>query len=127
MILVVDDDETVLEQAEEILNRNRRVFLTSDADQALELAQNLGFSVALVDLDLSGGDGFTLIRKLRNVVPELSIIVISDALHALTIEEAKKLGAVEVLKKPITREWKPIVERVRERRSGEYYFHEGAD
>ena len=47
MILVVDDDEALLEQAQEILNRNRQVFLASDADRAFELARELGFSVAL--------------------------------------------------------------------------------
>lgn len=116
MILVVDDDEAFLEQAQEILNRTRQVFLASDTKRALELAGGLGFSVALIDLDLPGEDGFALIRKLRETVPDLSIIVISSALHSLTLEDAKKLGAVEVLKKPITPEWKPVVERIRERR-----------
>jgi DNA-binding response OmpR family regulator len=109
MILVVDDDEAFLEQAQEILNRNRQVFLASDADRAFELARELGFSVALVDLDLPGEDGFELIRKLRDTVPELSIIVVNSALHSLTLEDARKLGAVEVLKKPITSDWKPVV------------------
>lgn len=117
MILVVDDDEAFLEQAQEILNRNRQVFLVSDTERAFDLAKELGFSVALIDLDLPGEDGFALIRKLRDTVPELSIIAISSAGHSLTIEDARKLGAVEVLKKPITPEWKPVVERVRERRS----------
>src|SRR5712691_13505529 len=117
MILVVDDDEAFLEQAEEILNRNRQVFLASDADRAFELARELGFPVALVDLDLPGEDGFALIRKLHDAVPELSIIAISSALHSLTLEDARKLGAVEILKKPITPDWKPVVERVRAGRS----------
>ena|SRR5712691_4539033 len=117
MILVVDDDEELLEQAQEILNRNRQVFLASDVDRAFELARELGFSVALVDLDLPGEDGFALIRKLHDAIPKLSIIAISSALHTLTLEDARKLGAVEVLKKPITQDWKPVVERVRAGRS----------
>ena len=114
MILVVDDDEALLEQAQEILNRNRQVFLVSNADRALELARELGFSVALVDLDLPGEDGFALIRKLRDTVPELSIIVVGSTLHNITLEDARKLGAVEVLRKPITPDWKPVVERIRQ-------------
>ena len=117
MILVVDNDGAFLEQAQEILNRIRQVFLASDADRAFELARELGFSVALIDLDLPGEDGFELIRKLRDMVPELSIIAVISALHSLTLEDARKLGAVEVLKKPITPDWKPVVERVRDRRS----------
>jgi hypothetical protein len=54
MILVVDHDVSFLELASTILNRDRQVFLALDAKQAFQLAQHLGFSVALVDLDLKG-------------------------------------------------------------------------
>ena len=113
MILVVDNDPTVLDKAQQILNRDRQVFLAMDATRALELSGNLGFSVALVDLDLPGGAGFELIRTLRRSIPDLQIIAITNATSGLTPEDAQKLGVVEVLKKPITPEWKPVVERVR--------------
>ena len=67
VILVVDDDAAVLEKAEEILNQNRQVLLASDMNRALELAQSLGFSVVLVDLNLRGIGGLKLIQKLRRV------------------------------------------------------------
>jgi len=118
MILVVDDDPAVLDQALQILNRERQVFLTPDPIRALELAGNLGFSVALVDLDLPGGAGFDLIKTLRWTIPDLQIIAITSAIHSLSPEDAQKLGVVEVLKKPITPDWKPIVERIRAHRSG---------
>lgn len=117
MILVVDDDATVLDQAQQILNRERQVFLAKDSTRALELAGNLGFSVALVDLDMPGGAGFDLIRRLRRSVPDLQIIAISSATHSLSAEDAQKLGVVEVLRKPISPAWKPIVERIRARRA----------
>ena len=113
MILVVDDDPTFLEQAREILNRERRVFLASDAQHAWRLAQRLGFSVALVDLDLRGEDGLALIARLHAAFPELAIIAISGEAHEQVLQDAKASGAVEVLPKPITPEWKPVVERLR--------------
>jgi CheY-like chemotaxis protein len=117
MILVVDNDATVLDQAQQILNRDRQVFLADDPSRAMELAGNLGFSVALVDLDLPGGAGFDLIRRLRQSVPQLQIIAITNAAHSLSAEDAKKLGVAEVLRKPITPAWKPVVERIRARRA----------
>ena len=117
MILVVDSDPTVLDQAQQILNRDRQVFLALDATRALELSGNLGFSVALVDLDLPGGAGFDLIRTLRRNVPDLQIIAITDAIYSLSAEDAQKLGVVAVLKKPITPEWKPVVESIRTSRA----------
>jgi CheY-like chemotaxis protein len=116
MILVVDDDPMVLDQAQQILNRERQVFLAEDATRALDLAGNLGFSVALVDLDLPGGAGFDLIRTLRRSVPDLQIIAVTNAISSLSSEDAQKLGIVEVLRKPITPAWKPVVERIRARR-----------
>jgi CheY-like chemotaxis protein len=118
MILVVASDLTVLDQAQQILNRERQVFLAPDAVQALELVGNLGFSVALIDLDLPEGTGFDLIRTLRWTVPDLQIIAVTNAIHSLSAEDAHKLGVVAVLEKLITADWKPVVERVRASRAG---------
>src|SRR5689334_10850970 len=105
MILVVDNDTEVLDKAQQILNRERQVFLAKDSARALDLAGNLGFSVALVDLDLPDGAGFDLIRTLRRSVPDLQIIAITNAIHSISPEDAQKLGVVEVLRKPITSDW----------------------
>jgi DNA-binding NtrC family response regulator len=118
MLLVVASDPTILDKALQILNRERRVFLAPDATQALELAGNLGFSVALVDLNLPEGAGFNLIKTLRRSVPDLQIIAITNAIQRLSPQDAEKLGVAAVLKRPITPDWKPIVERIRERRAG---------
>ena len=113
MILIVDDDPAFLEKARQVLNRDRQVFLASTSRQAYTLAQDLGFSVVLVDLNLSGGDGITLIRKIRANVPGLPIVAITEDLDKATRELAQDLGVAEVLKKPVTTEWKPVVDRVR--------------
>src|SRR5579883_1677472 len=113
MILVADDDIEFLTLASELLNRDRKVFLAFDAQQAFMLAQHLGFSVALVDLDLKGKDGLLLIQKLRGTLPHLPVIAISSSIGSDAVDTAKQFGAVEVLVKPITHEWKPIVERFR--------------
>jgi|SRR5579871_5832378 len=113
MILVVDDDLSFLDLASKILNRDRQVFLAVDAQQAFQLAQRLGFSVALVNLDLSGKDGLSLIQGLRASFPDLSIIAVSSVLSEHQRDTVKELGVVEVLQKPITPEWKSVVERIR--------------
>lgn len=117
MILVVDHDPEVLEKAREVLNRDRQVFLASTASQAFSMVERLGFSVALVDLELPG-DAYTLIQRLHDANPDLLIIaIISGAMKASVFEATKDIGVVEVLKKPITSEWKPVVERIRARRA----------
>jgi len=112
MILVVDRDPEVLEQARQILNRDRQVFLASTATQALEMVERLGFSVVLVDLDLPG-DAVELIQRMHDTHPDILIVAISGAVRASMDGAIKPPGVVEILPKPITPEWKPVVERVR--------------
>ena len=113
MILIVDHDPTFLERAREILNRTRRVFFANNSHRAFKLAQDLGFSVVLVNLDLQGDDSLTLIREMHEKFPGLPIIAITDSPHTAVVDVAKELGVVEILDKPVTPEWKPVVERVR--------------
>ena len=114
MILVVDHDPQVLETARVLLNRDRNVFLASSPANAVEMAQRLDFSVALVDLDLPAVA--LLIEKLREANPRLLIIAVAGAVR-MPIEEARReLGVVEILEKPIGPAWKPVVEQVRARR-----------
>jgi DNA-binding response OmpR family regulator len=116
MILVVDHDPEVLEQAQKILNREHQVLLASTAAQALDMMQRLGFSVVLVDLELPGG--YALIQLLHDKNPSLLIIGVRGAVKA-SVQQGTETGAiVEYLQKPITPEWKPVVERVRAKRAG---------
>ena len=115
MILVADSDSAFLEKALKILNRDRQVLLASTASQAYELARTLGVSVALVDLDLPG-DSLGLIERLHRADPDLPIIAISSAFNEQVLKKVKRFGVVEILNKPITPDWKPIVERFRSMR-----------
>jgi len=114
MILVVDDDLEFLEKVGASLEPGRGVLVAPDAARAMELVASLqGLSVALVDLDLPGTDGFTLIRTLHQTHPHLPTIAISGVFHEHVLESARALGATAVLSKPITGEWNSVVQRVR--------------
>jgi DNA-binding response OmpR family regulator len=113
MILIIDDDPAFLEKAREILNHERRVFFAGNSQLALRLAGDLGFSVVLVDLELRGEDGLELISQIREKFPGLPVIAIDDSPPGTLAMRAMELGAIEVLRKPITPAWKIVVERVR--------------
>jgi len=73
MLLIVDDDPKFLEQTVDFLDPGRGILLALNAQQAKELAATVGawFSVVLIDLDLPGQDGFSLISEFREHFPEL--------------------------------------------------------
>ena len=115
MILVVDHDPEVLDQAQKILNHDRQVFLASTVKEALEMTNEVEFSVVLVDLDMP--DAHALIQRLHDTKPD--VLIIADSAVQAAVEEAtKQTGVVAVLRKPVTPTWKPVVERIRARRLG---------
>ncbi len=116
MILVVDDDPDFLSRAEQILLfPEHPVMLAGDAKHAMGLLSLLGpeeFSAALIDLNMPGENGFELIVKLHKNFPDLPLIATSGCFSEPVLESAKALGAVEALPKPITREWRKVVQAV---------------
>ena len=115
MLLVVDDDPCFLENAESVLGKTGQVWLATTAEQALSITASVGrdLSVALVDLDLPGSDGFTLIRDLHAVSPNLPVIAMSGVVKEYLLESAKLVGACESLRKPITPAWADAIARAR--------------
>jgi CheY-like chemotaxis protein len=111
MLLIVDDDPSFLEQAREVLDAGHGIFLAPNAQRAKDLLDLLGdgLTVALVDLDLPGEDGFTLIREMRSRFPRLAIIAISGVYQQHVLESAKALGARVTLEKPISPEWNAAI------------------
>lgn len=115
MLLIVDDDPAFLETAELLLGPERGVFFAKDAEHAKSLMGSVGaaFSAVLIDLDLPGQDGFSLIQEMRKAFPDLPVIAISGVLQRDVLESAKLVGAADALPKPIGPDWIAAIARVR--------------
>jgi CheY-like chemotaxis protein len=115
MLLLVDDDPVFLRQAGKQLNPRDGVLFARNADQAKALMSSVGarFSVLMIDLDLPGDEGPSLIREMRERFPDLPVIAISGVCEPRVHEIAREAGAVETLSKPITPEWNGAIARVR--------------
>jgi CheY-like chemotaxis protein len=111
MLLIVDDDPKFLEEAERLLNTGRGVFLARDAQHANSVGA--AFSVVLIDLDLPGQDGFSLIREMRTAFPDLPVIAMSGVVPRAVLESAKLVGAADALPKPIDAAWNAAIARAR--------------
>jgi len=115
MLLIVDDDPTFLEAAEQALDDGKGVLFASDGRHARTLLDTVGpdFGVMMVDLDLPGQDGFSIIQEVRRDFPTLPIIAISGVYQSAALESAKLVGARATLSKPITPEWNQTIASVR--------------
>ncbi len=77
-VLIVEDHEGLrAAQAEALRARGYPVVEAMCAEEVPELTTTKRFDLALVDVNLPAEDGFSLVRRMRNVCPETRVIVTS--------------------------------------------------
>lgn len=103
-ILVVEDDISLATMLSwEIQELGLDVFVAGSCREALHLAKQIPFDLALVDADLPDGDGISLAESLDRISPE-TIVALCSGRHGLqeTIkkQEVGSATARAVLVKP---------------------------
>ncbi len=73
-----------------------------DAEQGIEAYKTNRPDLVLLDLRLPGMDGLECFKKLKAINPKVKVIVVTIVTRQDSVDEAKKLGAVDYIIKPIT-------------------------
>jgi len=101
-VLVIDDDETfngVLTRA--LRRRGMEAEGATDGAAALAAAQRQPPDRVVLDLNLAGHSGLSLIDPLLAINPDCRIVVLTGYASIATAVDAIKLGAVQYLAKPV--------------------------
>ena len=105
-VLIVDDSKLARMAVAKALTALRpdwtRVEATN-ADEALALAHQGPFDMALLDFNMPGRDGLALAAELRGLSPRMPVALISANLQVEIVNRAHDVGA-EFLPKPLTQE-----------------------
>jgi len=100
-ILLVDDDPGILKAVSWVLaDEGYQVASTSDSHQALETLERNGFRLVITDLAMPDTDGFTLLRKAKDLNPGTRVIVMTANQEPKSRAEAFVLRADGYLLKP---------------------------
>jgi two-component system response regulator RegA len=100
-ILIVDDNAPFRERlARAFRERGFEVRTAANYDEALEQAREQPVSYSVVDLRMPGPSGLTLVRDLKQIYPEMQVLVLSGFGSITTAVDALHLGAVNFLPKP---------------------------
>ena len=106
-LLLVDDDPLILEGLGFMLRKHYNVITAETRQQALEKINQAGElpSLALIDLGLppyphKPDEGFTLIRELLSLQPNMKVLVLSGQDNDVNIQHALTIGAVDFIAKP---------------------------
>jgi two-component system NtrC family response regulator len=101
-ILVVDDSELVCQQLQQLLaTPDRQITVAPDGTTALEWLVENRCSLVLTDLRLPGISGLELIREIRERELPVTVIVMTGYATVESAVEAMKLGAYDLILKPI--------------------------
>jgi len=100
-ILLVDDDPGILKAVSWVLaEEGYQVATTSDSHLALETLERNGFRLVITDLAMPDTDGFTLLRKAKDLNPETRVIVMTANQEPKSRAEAMTLRADAYILKP---------------------------
>ncbi len=102
-LLLVDDDSNFLRvMARAFKQREFNVSTALDAEQAIETAKQTPPSHVILDLNMPGASGLSIITALLEISPNARIVVLTGYSSIATSVEAIKLGATNYLCKPAT-------------------------
>ncbi|NEW55073.1 response regulator [Nocardia cyriacigeorgica] len=106
-VLVIDDDFMVAKVHSGFVARTEGFEVCGIAHsgaEGLELASELQPDLALLDVHLPGTSGLDLIAPLREVAPDLDILVITSEREAASVKRALRSGVIHYLIKPFSYE-----------------------
>jgi two-component system, response regulator RegA len=100
-LLVVDDDLTFCRITKRAMEAHGfKVEVAHDVEQAFHMAEHSPPEYALVDLQMPGASGLTLVQKLKQLDSQTCVVVLTGYASIATAVEAIKMGATHYLTKP---------------------------
>jgi DNA-binding NtrC family response regulator len=103
-VLVVDDERSNIESLEKIfLREGIRVLSASDAKRALELVRTHRVHVVLTDLMMPGTTGLELLRAIKQVTPDVEVVLMTAYGSVEAAVSAMRDGAYDFVEKPLKR------------------------
>jgi len=102
-ILVIDDEQIIRDGCQRILSKDGiRVETASDGNTGLGALNEDNFQVVLLDLKMPGVSGMEVLNRIREINPEIIVIVITGYATVESAVEAMKEGAYDFISKPFT-------------------------
>ena len=100
-LLLVDDDEIFCQVLQRALQkRGFEVHTAQNLQQADEIALSTSPEYAVVDLRIGQESGLTMVARLKSLIPDVRILILTGYASIATAVEAIKLGAIHYLAKP---------------------------
>jgi two-component system nitrogen regulation response regulator NtrX len=100
-ILVVDDDQGILDSFEVLLGDRYDLVKAENGYEALRILEANPPHLMFLDIKMPGLDGIDILKRLQEDQKKVGVVVITATDQEKTEEEAKSLGVIDFLKKPL--------------------------
>lgn len=117
-ILIIDDEETQLQSLKTFLGkRSYNVLTAGEGETGLKTAEGNVVDIVLTDFKMPGWDGLTVLKKLKELNPEIDVVVMTAYGTVESAVNLMKAGAFDYLIKPIDLdELENVLQKIKERR-----------
>ena len=104
-VLIIDDEEGIRESLSGIFeDEGYTVFTASSGEEALKVLKEQSPDLIMLDVWLPGIDGIQTLKEIKNMKPDLPVIIISGHGNIELAVKATKTGAYDFLEKPLSLE-----------------------
>ncbi len=101
-ILVVEDGQSQREMLKDFLaGEGHRVAGAENGNAAIQQVRDGHFDLLLLDFKMPGMNGIEVLKKIKSINPEISVVMMTAYGTIETAVDAMKLGAVDYIPKPI--------------------------
>lgn len=100
-VLIVDDETKLTEAFKiQLVSDNMEVITASTATEALSIVKKENFDVIVLDIKLPDLDGVELLKKIKQMEPDIEVIMLTGFASIETAIMSMKQGAYDYLTKP---------------------------
>lgn len=101
-VLIVDDEASIRKSLEGIFSdEGFKTSSVGDGQSALELLKTSKPAVIMLDIWMPGMDGLELLARVKQLYPDVPVIMISGHANIATAVKATHLGAADFIEKPL--------------------------
>ncbi|HYX33783.1 MAG: response regulator [Pseudobdellovibrionaceae bacterium] len=101
-VLVVDDEPVLRELVAFILiDKGFQVLEAESGDAAYQLICKNDFDVVVSDVRMPNGNGVELLTRISHMTKRKPMVFLVSGYSEISLEEARKLGARDLLNKPV--------------------------
>ena len=101
-ILLIDDDRSLAEMYSQVFQQNGYAMMWADnGKQALQLFKNKTFDLIILDINMSGMDGYEVIKEIRSVNNVIHVWFLTGRKDWESSEKCFKLGGDDFIRKEL--------------------------